>query len=67
MCDGAELANALAAHPDDVEVGLDVYEQAMFPRMSQADYETAKHLEETFGDTIPESLLALMPEHQQDH
>ncbi|MFE3546185.1 FAD-dependent oxidoreductase [Nocardia sp. NPDC059177] len=61
MCDGAELANALAAHPDDIEASLDTYEQAMFTRMSQADTETAKHLEETFGDAIPESLLALMP------
>lgn len=39
----------------------------MFARMSRADAETAKHLEETFGDTIPDSLLALMPEHQPGH
>ncbi|MFD4260230.1 FAD-dependent oxidoreductase [Streptomyces sp. NPDC058534] len=66
MCDGAELDNALAAHPDDIEAGLGTYEQAMFTRMSHADDETAKHLEETFGDSLPERLLALMPEHQQD-
>ncbi|MCT2546849.1 MULTISPECIES: NAD(P)/FAD-dependent oxidoreductase [Streptomyces] len=67
MYDGAELGKALAAHPDHVEAGLDTYEQAMFTRMSQADDETSKHLEETFGDTVPESLLALMPSHQQSH
>lgn len=67
MYDGAELGKALAAHPDQVEAGLDAYEQAMFTCMSQADDETSKHLEETFGDTIPESLLALMPAHQQGH
>ncbi|NGO71662.1 FAD-dependent oxidoreductase [Streptomyces boncukensis] len=66
MCDGADLANAIAAHPDDVEAGLDTHEQAMFTRMSQAADETAEHLEETFGDAIPESLLALMPAHRQD-
>ncbi|MFE0148965.1 FAD-dependent oxidoreductase [Nonomuraea sp. NPDC059007] len=52
MSDGAELGKALAAHLDDVEAGLAAYEQAMFTRMSQAEEETAKHLEETFGDLI---------------
>ncbi|MFJ3644244.1 FAD-dependent oxidoreductase [Streptomyces sp. NPDC090108] len=37
MLDGAELAQALAAHPDDVETALSVYEQAMFPRSEQAE------------------------------
>ncbi|MDP9869125.1 MULTISPECIES: FAD-dependent oxidoreductase [Streptosporangium] len=60
MYDGAELGKALAAH-------LDEYEQAMFTRMSQADDETAMHLKEMFGDTAYESLLTLIPEHQQDH
>jgi hypothetical protein len=32
MQDGAELGRAIAAHPDDVEVALGEYEQAMFPR-----------------------------------
>ena len=32
MQDGAELGQAIAAHPDDVEVALAEYEQAMFPR-----------------------------------
>ncbi|GAA3150397.1 hypothetical protein GCM10020001_087510 [Nonomuraea salmonea] len=67
MCDGAELADALAAHPDDFEAGLEAYEQALFARMSQADDVMNQHLEETFGDDIPEALRALMPEHQQDN
>ncbi|MFE7977795.1 FAD-dependent oxidoreductase [Streptomyces shenzhenensis] len=32
MLDGAELGEALAAHPDDVEAALAEYEQALFPR-----------------------------------
>lgn len=35
MYDGAELANALAAHPDDPETALTAYEQAMFPRSAE--------------------------------
>jgi hypothetical protein len=35
--------------------------------MSQADEETAQHLKEMFGDTTHESLLTLIPEHQQNH
>jgi 2-polyprenyl-6-methoxyphenol hydroxylase-like FAD-dependent oxidoreductase len=66
MCDGAELAGALAAHPDDPEAGLEAYEQAMFTRMSQAGEVANEHLEEAFGDAMPESLRALMPEGGQD-
>jgi 2-polyprenyl-6-methoxyphenol hydroxylase-like FAD-dependent oxidoreductase len=36
MQDGAELGQALAAHPDDVEAALTAYEQALFPRSAAA-------------------------------
>ncbi|XKK58993.1 FAD-dependent monooxygenase [Streptomyces sp. ARC32] len=36
MLDGAELADALAEHPDDVEAALTEYEQAMFARGTEA-------------------------------
>ncbi|MFJ9123977.1 FAD-dependent oxidoreductase [Streptomyces sp. NPDC102340] len=35
MVDGAELAQAVAAHPDDVEAALTAYEQAMFARTAE--------------------------------
>jgi 2-polyprenyl-6-methoxyphenol hydroxylase-like FAD-dependent oxidoreductase len=36
MEDGAELGQAIAAHPDDIEAALTEYEQALFPRSAAA-------------------------------
>ncbi|MEU0070834.1 NAD(P)/FAD-dependent oxidoreductase [Streptomyces sp. NPDC006332] len=35
MLDGADLGEALAAHPDDIETALTEYEQIMFPRSTE--------------------------------
>ena len=35
MQDGAELGQALAAHPDDIEAALTDYEQALFLRSAE--------------------------------
>ncbi|MFL6124163.1 FAD-dependent oxidoreductase [Actinophytocola sp.] len=41
MQDGAELATAIAAHPDDVETALTEYERALFARNATAATELA--------------------------
>ncbi|WP_405557556.1 FAD-dependent monooxygenase [Streptomyces canus] len=57
MLDGAELAQALAAHPDDAETALTEYERAMFPRSTEAATEGAELYEFMFGETTPHGLL----------
>ncbi|WP_254457892.1 FAD-dependent oxidoreductase [Xanthomonas sacchari] len=59
MFDGAELGRAIAAHPDDMETGLRLYESALFPRSAAAAAEAARNLRVMFDDTAPQSLLAL--------
>ncbi|MEE1746098.1 NAD(P)/FAD-dependent oxidoreductase [Streptomyces sp. NPDC006641] len=58
MYDGAELGKAIAAHPDDVERALTVYEQAMFPRSTEAAADGMQLNELLFGDDAPHSLIA---------
>jgi 2-polyprenyl-6-methoxyphenol hydroxylase-like FAD-dependent oxidoreductase len=59
MLDGAELGQAIAAHPGDPEAALADYEKAMFPRAA----ETAG-AEDTYdlmlGDGAPDSWVAMM-------
>ncbi|MFE6840506.1 FAD-dependent oxidoreductase [Streptomyces sp. NPDC057705] len=44
MLDGAELGQALAAHPHDLEAALTAYEQVMFPRSSEiAPFDAEAH------------------------
>jgi 2-polyprenyl-6-methoxyphenol hydroxylase-like FAD-dependent oxidoreductase len=59
MLDGAELGQALAAQPDDVEAAIARYEEAMFVR-SATPVDDAVLLESLFGDDVPESLLELV-------
>ena len=57
MLDGAELGNAIAAHPDDIEAALTAYEEALFPR-SEAEYADAHLiLELCLGDHAPFGLV----------
>jgi 2-polyprenyl-6-methoxyphenol hydroxylase-like FAD-dependent oxidoreductase len=61
MLDGAELGQAIAAHPDDVEVALAGYEQALFARVvAGAGGEDIYGL--MLGDAAPRSWVAMMDE-----
>jgi 2-polyprenyl-6-methoxyphenol hydroxylase-like FAD-dependent oxidoreductase len=63
MLDGAELGQAIAAHPDDVEAALDEHEQAMFPRAAEARDEDTYDL--MLGDDAPHSWIAMMNSAEQ--
>jgi 2-polyprenyl-6-methoxyphenol hydroxylase-like FAD-dependent oxidoreductase len=57
MFDGAELGQAIAAHPGDTEAALTAYEEALFPR-SGAEYEDAYQiLDLCLGDRAPFGLI----------
>jgi 2-polyprenyl-6-methoxyphenol hydroxylase-like FAD-dependent oxidoreductase len=57
LYDGAELGKAIAAYPDDIEAALTEYEQAMFPRSTEAATEGPQLHELLFGDDTPHGLI----------
>lgn len=57
MFDGAQLAEALAAHPDDVEAALTAYEEPMFLRAATEAVDAAELLDILLGDRAPFSLV----------
>ncbi|WP_020121701.1 NAD(P)/FAD-dependent oxidoreductase [Streptomyces canus] len=59
MLDGAELAQALAAHPDDIETALTEYERAMFPRSAETATEGTEVYALMFGDDTPHGLISM--------
>jgi len=59
MLDGAELAQALAAHPDDIETALTEYERAMFPRSAQTANEGTELFALMFGADTPHGLISM--------
>lgn len=65
MYDGSELGKAIAAHPDDIEVALAEYEQAMFARGAKAATEGTQLHEFLFGDNSPHSLVTAFSEDAQ--
>ena len=63
MLDGAELGQAIAAHPDDAENALADYEQAMFRRAAEAAGEDVYGI--MLGDDAPHSWIAMMSNDEQ--
>jgi 2-polyprenyl-6-methoxyphenol hydroxylase-like FAD-dependent oxidoreductase len=58
MLDGAELAQAIAAHPDDIEAALGDYDKAMFPRAAEVAGEDVYGV--MLGENAPHSWIAMM-------
>lgn len=66
MLDGAELGEALAAHPDDIEAALTEYEQAMFPRSTEvATFEGAEVQGIDSDDNTAHALIEMFAEKGQ--
>jgi 2-polyprenyl-6-methoxyphenol hydroxylase-like FAD-dependent oxidoreductase len=65
MYDGAELGNAIAAHPDDVEAALTAYEEALFPRSAAAAREASYVHKLCLDDNAPHSLVGFFAGHGQ--
>jgi hypothetical protein len=57
MFDGAELGEALAAHPGDTEAALSAYEAKLFPRSEESAAESAANGVLMFGEDAPQGML----------
>jgi len=63
MLDGATLAEALLANPDNVEIALASYEAALFPRSEAAASEAQRNLMICFQPDAPQGMLDLMAQY----
>ncbi|MFD9072004.1 FAD-dependent oxidoreductase [Streptomyces lasiicapitis] len=66
MIDGADLAAALVAHPDDFGKALRVYEDGMFPRAEEMAAESAANLDLCFTADTPRGLLDFFAAHDAE-
>lgn len=57
MFDGAELAQAIAAHPGDIEAALSAYEKELFPRSAAEAAAAEGILDLCLGPDAPQSLV----------
>ncbi len=57
LLDGAELGQAIAAHPHDIETALAAYESKMFPRGAEAAREGHEMLALLLGAGTPHALV----------
>jgi len=66
MLDGAELGEAIAAHPGDVEAAFAAYEQVMFARSEAEAVAAHETIDLIFGDGAPHGLVNLFNGTHQD-
>lgn len=59
MLDGAELGEAIAAHPGDVEAAFAAYEEVMFTRSEAEAVAAHETIDLIFGDSAPNGLVNL--------
>jgi 2-polyprenyl-6-methoxyphenol hydroxylase-like FAD-dependent oxidoreductase len=59
MYDGAKLAEAIAAHPGDLEAALTAYENDLFPRSASAAAEADRNIKLFFDENSPQSVVEL--------
>ncbi|MEU4235694.1 FAD-dependent monooxygenase [Actinoplanes sp. NPDC026619] len=60
MLDGAELGEAIAAHPGDIEAAFTAYEQVMFRRAHAEAVAAHETIDLIFGSGAPHGLVSLM-------
>jgi 2-polyprenyl-6-methoxyphenol hydroxylase-like FAD-dependent oxidoreductase len=66
MLDGAELGQAIAAHPADPEAALAAYERELFPRSAASAADSAASMRLMFGDNGLEGLLGQVASRHQN-
>jgi 2-polyprenyl-6-methoxyphenol hydroxylase-like FAD-dependent oxidoreductase len=59
MLDGAELGQAIAAHPDDIEATFAAYEEVMFARAEEEAIAAHETIDLIFGAGAPHGLVGL--------
>ncbi|BBY65963.1 FAD-dependent oxidoreductase [Mycolicibacterium helvum] len=60
MLDGADLGEAIAHHPNDIEAALASYEAVMFPRSQAMAVEAHETQDICFGEHTPSRLIELL-------
>lgn len=60
LYDGAELAGAIVAAPDDISAALAAYERDLFPRSAEIADASARNLIRFFGADAPHGVVAML-------